>query len=72
MGMNALIRYVCTEPGHAAVAGALGDLTVHDGSWAFCPGERHSGHQWQDVGGVGVDALARFGLRQPAGGISAA
>ena len=71
MGMNALIRFVCTEPGHAAAAGS-GDLTVHAGSWAFCPGERPSGHQWQDVGGVGVDALARFGLREPAGGVSPA
>lgn len=69
--MNALIRYVCTEPGHAAT-GCSGDLTVHAGSWAFCPGELSSGHQWQDVGGVGVDALTRFGLRQPANGTSPA
>jgi len=71
MGMNALIRFVCTEPGHAA-AGGLGDLTVHAGSWAFCPGEQHSGHHWQDVGGVGVEGLSRFGLRQPADGASPA
>lgn len=66
--MNALIRYVCVEPGHARAAVSQGDLTVHAGSWAFCPGEERAGHEWTDVGGIGVDALTRFGLRQPAAG----
>lgn len=66
MGMSALIRYVCAAPGHATPAGR-GDLTVHDGSWAFCPGEEPSGHEWRDVGGIGVTALTRYGLRQPEG-----
>ena len=48
--MNALIRYVCVEPGHARATVTQGDLTVHAGSWAFCPGEERSGHDWKDVG----------------------
>lgn len=64
--MDALIRYVCTEPRHARAAGApVGDLAVHAGSWAFCPADERSGHAWKDVGGVGVEGLARFGLRAP-------
>ncbi|HEX4744096.1 MAG TPA: hypothetical protein VFW12_05430 [Candidatus Limnocylindria bacterium] len=66
MGMDALIRYVCIDPAHArSGAAAIGDLTVHSGSWAFCPADERTGHAWKDVGGVGVDGLVPFGLRSP-------
>ncbi len=64
--MDALIRYVCVQPGHAVGGGAaVGDLTVHAGSWAFCPADERTGHSWKDVGGIGVDGLAPFGLGEP-------
>ena len=67
MGMDALIRYVCVDPAHARSGrAAVGDLTVHSGSWAFCPADERTGHAWKDVGGVGVDGLVPFGLRSPA------
>lgn len=68
MGMDALIRYVCVDPGHARSGRVtVGDLTVHSGSWAFCPADERSGHSWKDVGGVGVDGLVPFGLPASAG-----
>lgn len=67
--MDALIRYVCVDPAHARAGRApVGDLTVHSGSWAFCPADERTGHAWTSVGGVGVDGLAPFGLRAPAPG----
>ncbi len=66
MGMDALIRYVCIDPAHARSGRtALGDLTVHSGSWAFCPADERAGHSWKDVGGIGVEGLVRFGLQAP-------
>ena len=67
MAMDALIRYVCIDPAHAhSGRGAVGDLTVHSGSWAFCPADERAGHAWKNVGGLGVDGLVPFGLRVPA------
>lgn len=64
--MDALIRHVCIDPAHARSGrAAVGDLTVHSGSWAFCPADERAGHSWRDVGGVGVDGLVPFGLQAP-------
>ena len=64
--MDALIRYVCIDPAHARTGrAAVGDLTVHSGSWAFCPADERVGHSWKDVGGVGVEGLVPFGLQPP-------
>ena len=66
MGMDALVRYVCIDRAHARSArGAVGDLTVHSGSWAFCPADERTGHAWKHVGGLGVEGLVPFGLRGP-------
>ncbi|HET8569116.1 MAG TPA: hypothetical protein VFM93_09040 [Candidatus Limnocylindria bacterium] len=63
--MDALIRYVCRAPSHKPVAGARGDLTVYDRSWAFCPAEERDGHVWERVSAVTVPELTRYGLREP-------
>lgn len=64
--MDRLIRYVCIDPAHArAERAAVGDLTVHAGSWAFCPADERAGHAWKVVGPVGVEGLAPFGLKPP-------
>lgn len=62
--MDKLIRYVCIAPEHQRVErDAVGDLTVHSGSWAFCPAEVVAAHVWRAVGELDVTGLAGFGLR---------
>lgn len=66
--MDALIRYVCIDPAHVQSGHVpVGDLTVHDGSWAFCPADEREGHEWKRVREVDVDGLTGFGLHPPAG-----
>lgn len=63
--MDKLIRYVCIAPEHQRVdKDAVGDLTVHSGSWAFCPAEVVAAHIWSAVGELDVAGLSGFGLRR--------
>lgn len=64
--MDRLIRYVCIDPAHArSEPVALGDLSVHAGSWAFCPADERGAHVWDQIGAATVDELGRYGLRPP-------
>lgn len=67
--MDRLIRYVCVDPRHARTEPvAIGDLSVHAGSWAFCPADERGAHEWHQVGAATVEELGRYGLRRPHAG----
>jgi hypothetical protein len=66
--VDSLVRFVCVAPDHERPArGHVGDLTVHQGSWAFCPAEARSAHEWREIsGGVDAQGLRRYGLTERA------
>ena len=65
--MDALVRFVCVAPEHERPSlGHRGDLTVHEGSWAFCPADAQGAHLWREIGAVDAQGLRRYGLTEPA------
>ena len=54
------VGFICTATAHPARSSANGTgLTVHDGKWAFCPGDGATGHIWRAVEDVSLDDLTR-------------
>jgi hypothetical protein len=54
------VGFICTATAHPARSSVSGTgLTVHDGKWAFCPGNGLTGHAWSAVDGVSLDELTR-------------
>jgi len=57
-----LIHWHCDAAGHQeAPDGRTADtLTVHDGKWAYCPGDvAAKDHVWTATGGVQIEMLRR-------------
>jgi hypothetical protein len=55
MGMNnALVRYVCRAKAHIAMSlsakpADASPVTIHAGSWAYCPAGARADHSWEAV-----------------------
>ena len=59
---SGLIHWRCDAAGHQeAPDGRTADtLTVHDGKWAYCPGDvAAKDHVWTATGGVQIEMLRR-------------
>lgn len=61
--MAALIEFVCICIEHSE-PGAMGAVTVHGRSWAYCPRGAADGHEWVRAGGITVDTARRIAVQQ--------
>jgi len=59
-----LVVFECVAANHQPSVLHPDKLTVHKGSWAFCPFDaRADSHEWHETGGEDVGSLLRrFGL----------
>jgi hypothetical protein len=63
-----LVKFVCVAQAHAA-GRSDSALTIHDGTWAFCPtGADGKGHDWKASDGLPLTDALRFTPRQQASG----
>jgi len=61
-----LVRFMCTTTAHAE-GRSESALTIHQGSWAFCPeGGGADGHEWTASDGLPFSEVMRFTPRQQA------
>ncbi|MDP9319818.1 MAG: hypothetical protein M3P16_01825 [Chloroflexota bacterium] len=65
-----LVKFVCVAKAHAD-GRSDSALTIHEGSWAFCPeGGDATGHDWRASDGLPMADALRLGPRQPIGGVT--
>ena len=63
-----LVKFMCVAKAHAD-GRSDSALTIHEGSWAFCPeGGDATGHDWHASDGLPLADALRLGARQPIGG----
>jgi len=61
-----LVRFICMTKAHAD-GRSESALTIHEGSWAFCPqGGDSDGHEWTASDGLPFSEAMRFTPRQQA------
>jgi hypothetical protein len=61
-----LVRFMCMTKAHAD-GRSESALTIHQGSWAFCPeGGGADGHEWAASDGLPFSEAMRFTPRQQA------
>jgi len=61
-----LVRFICMTKAHAD-GRSESALTIHEGSWAFCPqGGDSDGHDWAASDGLPFSEAMRFTPRQQA------
>jgi len=61
-----LVRFICMTKAHAD-GRSESALTIHEGSWAFCPeGGEADGHEWTPSDGLPFGDAMRFTPRQQA------
>jgi len=66
-----LVKFVCVAKAHAD-GRSDSALTIHEGSWAFCPeGGDATAHDWQASDGLPMADALRLVPRQPIGGTAA-
>jgi hypothetical protein len=65
-----LVKFLCAAKAHAD-GRSDSALTIHEGSWAFCPeGGDATGHDWQASDGLPLADALRLGPRQPIGRVA--
>ncbi|MEP6693422.1 MAG: hypothetical protein ABJB39_02125 [Chloroflexota bacterium] len=57
-----MIEFVCVDPKHRLPAEAEevnSPLTIHDGTWAYCPSGLCSDHVWRPIEAIALADLRR-------------